>query len=137
MKTRELFTGRYYSLPRDKLIYLATPYSTPLYPLSRRSELLNERYELTLEVCGNMLRRGFIVYSPIVHWHPVAVKYRFRKDHKFWSKIDNTMINLCSVVFVHPLSLGLSVFNSEGVIKDISFARYLSKDVVVPCPKDA
>jgi len=68
--------------------YLASPYSDP-------SEIVRElRYRAVESAVVARLHEGVHVYSPIVHCHPLAVRYDLPKDAKFWMEYNKAMIRL-------------------------------------------
>ena len=65
-------------------IYLASPYT------SRKLSVLQARYEEALDALGFLLLEypEASVYSPIVHFHYVALKYALPADHNYWDRIN-------------------------------------------------
>ena len=51
------------------MIYLASPYTHDDPNVER------ERYESVCTVCAKFARLGKHVYSPIAHWHPIALAH--------------------------------------------------------------
>ena len=60
------------------MIYLASPYSHP------DPAVMQRRFEDVRAVTAALLRRGEIVYSPIVHGHAIATAHELPTDHDFW-----------------------------------------------------
>ena len=62
-------------------VYLASPYT------HANPAVMETRY---LTVCRIVAQyaRDYHIYSPIVHWHPIAVLYNLPKDWEFWKKIN-------------------------------------------------
>lgn len=50
----------------DELIYLASPYNHP------DEKVRIERFKEIVKISARLMKRGWIVYSPIVHNHPIA-----------------------------------------------------------------
>lgn len=64
-------------------IYLATPYSK--YPQG-----IEAAFAEACRICGDLLRRGLIVYSPIAHTHPIAIHANIDPyDHAVWLPFDH------------------------------------------------
>lgn len=63
------------------MIYLASPYSDP-DPAVRE-----QRYEAACAATVAMLRAGHVVFSPIVHSHPL-VAYGLPTDWAFWQRVN-------------------------------------------------
>jgi hypothetical protein len=67
-------------------IFLASPYT------HEDKEVMAFRYEAALETTARLIREGNIVFSPIVHSHPIAIAYDLPKDYKFWQAYTNSFI---------------------------------------------
>lgn len=76
------------------MIYLASPYSHP-DPL-----IMKTRFLLAEEVTACYTRRGVHVYSPIVHYHEMAAKYKFPSDFEFWRKLNFDMLRRADELWV-------------------------------------
>lgn len=108
------------------MIFLASPYrdSVPGIP--------QWRYELALHFCADHLLSAphpRPIYSPIVHWHPVAEinPELQKKGIEFWMAINRPMLEMCDSLWV----LGLPGWEqSEGVAKEIAVAKDLGKPVM-------
>lgn len=139
MKTRDLYTGQYYSLPKDQLIYIASPYSTfmpegPSITERYKAEVMKLRYNIISSVCAEMSEDGYLIYSPVAMWHPIAVLYKLPKGHEYWERLDNKTIAVCEIFLLHPLYEPIEeALKSKGVQKDIRIARKLNKTILVPC----
>ena len=101
----------------DRLIYLASPYSSP------DEGVCEERFIKACHAAGELMREGIFVYSPIAHTHPIA---KFTEGlptgWDFWEKYDEAMISRCAEVWVLTLP-GWS--ESVGVRAEIEIARRL------------
>lgn len=104
-------------------IYVASPYSDP-DPAVRF-----HRYNAVGDFIQSRIRRDNhpMLYSPIVHWAPLAEKYDFPTHYEFWKRIDHSMINAAEAVWVLRLQ---GWKNSLGVTSEIAFAREANKPVV-------
>lgn len=71
------------------LIYLAGPYS--INP--------KEMYSLHAQLCAELLLQGKMVYSPIVHCHPLAEMFNIPITHDWKSYNFNTLIR-CDELYV-------------------------------------
>jgi hypothetical protein len=67
-------------------IFLASPYT------HKDKEVMASRYEAALAASAKLIKEGNIVFSPIVHSHPIAVVYDLPKDYKFWQAYTNSFI---------------------------------------------
>ena len=102
------------------MIYLANPYSDP------DPKVLQLRYQKVSEACAGLARKKLTVYSPIAHWHPIAMMYDLEKSYKFWKRMDQEMIRICNNFWV----LTLDEWNeSKGVIEETAYATSLNKEI--------
>jgi len=99
------------------MIYLISPYS-------HESEVIRHaRYEQASLACAILASRGYVVYSPIVHWHPVVVnnpKYALKTGHEFWKFHNYKMMDLAiegAVLMIDDWE------ESKGVIDDLKYIR--------------
>ena len=97
------------------MIYLASPYSDP-DPSVRRW-----RFEAACKATAQMLRAGLIVFSPVVHSHPLT-QYGLPTDWKFWHRYDLVYLEACSAMAVLTLD---GWRESEGVSNEIKAANDL------------
>ena len=102
------------------MIYLASPYS------HESNLVMEERFTAVCKKCSEMMFRREVVYSPIVHCHPIAVKYALPRSFDFWEKFDTEMIGLASEVTVLMLP---GWEESKGIKKEIELAKKLGKKV--------
>ena len=103
------------------MIYLASPYSSP------DPAVMQDRYERALAVAAMLTNKGQVVYSPIVHYHPMACVHDLPRDFSFWAKINFWMISRADSLYV--LKLG-GWQESVGVAAEIDYARKMRKQVV-------
>ena len=96
------------------IYYLATPYSHP------DESVMHARFEAVCEFCARALRSGRIVYSPIVHNHPIATRHVFPRTWDFWKKFDLPILERCDVLWVLTLD---GYLESVGVNAEIAHAR--------------
>lgn len=97
-------------------IYLAAPYSHV------DLEVIGERYNKCLEATAELFSAGFCVYSPIVHCHPVAVKYKLPAPFSFWKAANFAMLRQSGGVIVLSLP---GVHASVGVAAEVGLANKL------------
>ena len=99
------------------MIYLASPYSHP------DLQVMEFRYEQACLMTGKLMKEGRVVYSPIVHNHPVAIRTSLPKGWEFWQKFDLELLGLASQLYVFTLDGWLT---STGVKAEVERARELS-----------
>lgn len=102
------------------LIYIASPYSTP------DDALRQWRYEAAIDAVAGMMNRGMVVYSPIVHCHPIQQRHSLPTEWTYWQRFDETMIERCDELHVLMLD---GWKESVGVTAEIKIAQRLDKPV--------
>lgn len=110
-----------------KAIYLATPYWHD-DPDIRRS-----RYDVANMVAGEIMKQGYVVFSPISHSHPIQTAMGDQQDHSFWLTQDFYWLDLCDELWV-MVTEGWK--KSYGVRREIVRASEQGKPVVKIKPKD-
>ena len=108
------------AMEADKpVIYLASPYSHP-DPAVR--EL---RYEIAGEVATRLLHSGHLVYSPIVHSHPLVL-HGLSTGWEYWRDLDMAMLSRCQELLVLTIS---GWAESEGVQAEILAAKEMGMPI--------
>jgi len=80
------------------IVYLACPYAHP-DPAVR-----NERYGTACRKAAQLMKLGFVVFSPLSHSAPIAEIGNIpAANTEFWLKQDLPLLRLCDVVFVLAL----------------------------------
>jgi hypothetical protein len=104
------------------MIYLATPYSHP------KSSVRNTRYMMAMKLVHFLCKtsESEMVYSPIVHWHPIARRYDLPKEHNFWSNLDEQMIDKADKVYF-VIMTGWET--SEGMKQEYHYALVQGKQI--------
>jgi len=96
------------------MIYVASPY-TDMSP-----GLMYERYRAVCIFCASAVLEGNFVFSPIAHWHPIAVEHDLPKDADWWRTLNEDYLKHSSELWV----LGLVGWEeSKGVQREILFAK--------------
>lgn len=107
------------------LIYLASPYTHP------DEQVKKARFELVAFEAGKLLRQGRIVFSPILHFVPIAEAHGLPTDWEFWKYVDKGILEKCEAMWV----LGLPGHeNSEGILAEKKIAKDLNIPVSLICP---
>lgn len=101
-------------------IYLASPYT-------HESEVeMERRYELACQACAEYFKVGKVVYSPIAHWHPIAVRFDLPLKLAAWMKQNKALIQQC--LEIHVLCIE-GWKESKGVRWEMDVAMYYCKAV--------
>jgi nucleoside 2-deoxyribosyltransferase len=101
------------------MIYLASPYSHA-DPAVREA-----RYQAACRATAALLKAGLVVFSPIVHSHPL-VAFALPTGWDFWERIDRAYLARCDELVVLTLD---GWRESTGVRAEIALARALGKPV--------
>jgi hypothetical protein len=106
---------------KSSIIYLANPYSHP------DPEVQAARYREALRVTAELTRMGYVVFSPIVHSHPLHVSEGVAGDWNFWKFIDFEFIRNAGALMVVPMP---GYRESRGVTEEIEYAVKIGIPVV-------
>lgn len=101
------------------IYYLASPYT------SREESVREARYWAACRAAAELMRRGFHIYSPIVHSHPLT-RYGLPGDWGYWEAFDREMIARCDRLVVLTLP---GWEESRGVQAELKIAEELGKPV--------
>lgn len=101
------------------MIYLASPYSHA-DPAIREA-----RFHAACRATAALLRAGLVVFSPIVHSHPL-VAFALPTGWDFWERIDRAYLARCDELVVLTLD---GWDESAGVRAEIALARDVGKPV--------
>jgi len=101
-------------------LYLSSPYTHD------DEKVRLYRYEKALETLAELTKYGYIVFSPIVHSHPMAEKYDMPKDSTYWSTVNRTFVYSCSALVVLCIE-GWS--KSSGVSEEVEQAERENKEI--------
>ena len=96
--------------------YLAIPY-TNMKELS---------YRCSMAVTAALMSRQEFVFSPILHCHNLADKYRLPKEYWFWEEYNKHMIDLSTEVYCVQLD---GWMESEGVRGELKYCEQTGKRV--------
>jgi len=97
-------------------IYLACPYT------HKNSFVREYRFNAVTAKAVELLKSGYLVYSPITYSHP----YDLPKDWMFWRNLDKSLVEWCDEVWVLCLE---GWKESIGVQAEIAWAKGLGKRV--------
>lgn len=104
-----------------KTIYLASPYS------HSDPEVRMRRFRAACTVAGGLMRKGYRVFSPIAHSHPVSMFSGMQGDtiegmsaHDFWLRQDTWVLDFCDYVVVAKID---GWEKSKGIAEEIERAK--------------
>lgn len=107
---------------KDVKIYLASPYT------HEDPEVMDYRFNQVCEAAGALIQKGFLVFSPIAHTHPIAVVCNLPRHSDFWMKYDRTFIEWCDQLWVLDTD---GWRQSRGIRMEVEIARELFKPVLL------
>lgn len=95
------------------MIYLASPYT------HKDRSVMIERFDKVTAVAANLINRGLIIYSPIMHFHPIAERHDLPRNFGFWKEVNLQILARCDELYILDL---LGTYESEGVKAERTFA---------------
>ena len=101
-----------------KLIYIASPYTgTP--------DEMDHRFHLAVWYVSKLCNEGHVAYSPIVHFHPVAIHHDLPRDIEYWKRHNTAMLRR---------SENLHVLKIEGwdISSGVKFEMDLAESLNLP-----
>ena len=98
------------------MIYLATPYS------HSDPAVMEQRFDAACRIAGELMRKGELVFSPIAHTHPIAVRCELPRGWDFWNKYDYAMLRGADKVLVVKMD---GWEQSKGIAGELEIAREL------------
>lgn len=108
------------------MIYLASPYSSPSH------EVREERFKAVARADLFLNSQGVQSFSPIAHWHVVALENTLPTDASTWSDINKRWVSKASKIAVLCLP---GWEQSEGIILELHWAKELDIPVVYLDPE--
>jgi hypothetical protein len=100
--------------------YLASPYS------HKDPVVVTDRFYKTQQATVWLLGQKIWTYSPIVHCHELAQKFKLPTDAKYWGDYNHSMIEQLSGVIVLLLP---NWQESKGVAAEVKHALQLGKPI--------
>lgn len=73
-----------------------------------------------------LIQSGVVVYSPIVHCHPIAMRYKLPGDHEYWELFDKTMLANAERFGVLAVD---GWEQSKGIRQELEIANELDKPI--------
>jgi len=106
------------------MIYLASPYSHP-DPLVRKA-----RYETVMKIAHDLQtspgHEHHLVYSPIMHFHPMCLRYEMPSDAGYWWNLNKNSMDVSSKLIVACMS---GWKDSAGVALELEYAKFINMPV--------
>lgn len=109
------------------LVYLASPYT------HSDKSVEEQRFEDTCIAAGRLLNLGHMIWSPIAHGHPIAMRCSLPTDFVFWRRYCEATLSKCDSLAVLMLD---GWRESTGVQAEIIMAKIQGKTVEYLDPKE-
>jgi len=84
---------------------------------------MQQRYEAVCKFCYLATKNNYQVLSPIVHWHPIAVKYGLPRDADFWRRWNSRVLRASTTLWALTIE---GYKESIGLNREIAIAKALS-----------
>ena len=108
-------------------IYMASPYSINAPTSTEEGRALREfRYAEALRYLSDWTKMGEVVFSPIVHSHPMSWTHDMPGTWDFWSKIDYCFIDNCEKLRVLKMP---DWDKSVGITAELAYAAKVGKEI--------
>lgn len=98
-----------------QVIYLAGPYT------SADAAGRAERFDALTKAAAKFISKGYIVYSPITHTHPIDVEMiemGITNDSDYWCDFDETFMSVCTDMVILMLP---GWQESSGIAREIEY----------------
>lgn len=99
-------------------VYLASPYSHTDF------NIRHQRHAQVASAVLEISRHLVPVYSPIVHWHAIAVEHSLPFDAEFWRTQNEPLIKSCDELWVLCID---GWRQSKGIGIELDFAHQCKK----------
>ncbi|MBE2188433.1 MAG: DUF1937 family protein [Candidatus Kapabacteria bacterium] len=103
------------------IYYLATPYS------GDKLSKMRHRYVFALIVSEELRKKGYVVYSPIIHWHVQTQLFNLPPEASFWEVQNNAMIEVCGGIIIPSIPQWEL---SEGVVDELADFQTAGKEII-------
>jgi len=100
------------------VIYLASPYSG--------NE--EQNFRLAMDACRVYFQNGIPVFSPIAHWHPVAMAFGLETSADHYAVQNAAGVKCCAEVHILKIP---GYDKSKGIAKEIGWSRLSGKEVSI------
>lgn len=111
-----------------KIVYLACPYTHPDYNIRK------QRFVEATKVAAALIRRGYIVFSPVTMTHPIdsiLAGQRGTLGSDYWVQFDKAFMDACSEMLILKID---GWTESQGIKHEIEYFRSHGKPIrLVDC----
>lgn len=103
------------------ITYFASPYTNP------DQKIVEARYLAVQEATAFFMKAGFAIYSPIVHCHEIAKKFKLPTDWEFWWRYNQRFMASAKDIWILKLD---GWAESKGVKAELEYANTHMKGVL-------
>lgn len=96
------------------MIYLAGPYK------HTNPNVMEQRFEALTAYAAQLMLDNKVVFSPITHNHPIAIRHKLPRGWDFWERFDRAFLINCTEMYVLKLT---DWELSEGVAAELKIAH--------------
>jgi len=101
-------------------VYVISPYT------DEDAEVREHRYNCAVRATGELINKGYIAFSPIVHCHPIMVDFDLPPDYDYWAEYVNTFVEWCDAGYVLCLRRWLY---SKGIAAEVAAITKANKPI--------
>lgn len=102
-------------------VYLAIPYTG----------MEEKSFKTVNAIAAKLFRNGQIVYSPISHWHSVALENDLPTVWDYWERLDTEFLKWCDYILMVDVGENGKelIKNSKGCTAELKIAKDLGKEI--------
>lgn len=94
---------------------------------------MEQRFDAVCRKAGELMFAGRVVYSPIAHCHPIAVRVGLPRNWEYWQKFDREMLRAATAFWVLRIP-GWEESNGIKAESEIAAAQGLAPVFIDPAP---
>lgn len=118
---------------KELLWYLASPYTNYDEDEEVRRKIHDARFRQVSADAADLMRLGFVIFSPIAHTHPIAEYGHIEHgDHTIWLPADKVIHARCDGIIIDMIP---GWQDSYGVDKELKWAMDEDKPIMYYRPK--
>lgn len=109
-------------------IYLGSPYT------HHDPKVRQKRYTEAAKAVVHLMNLDYTVYSPVVHFHYLAMEFNLPKNYAFWKRTNGDMLRISKALYVLQLD---GWEDSIGLTEEIRIAKATKMPITtIPPVKD-
>lgn len=126
-----------------RMVYLASPYTCHMPNGERDYVAEHANYAKAVEATGFLMKKGDLVYSPIVHWHVVDLRFPGEIGYEDYLAADMEMLRRCDELHVLMLDdykesngIKVEVFQANIFAKPVKYCKLTETGVIYVTSND-